>query len=121
MFGKKKNFKSTELYLGKEAKFFGNLFVEGSAIVEGEVEGERVEVKGELFVGKAGKIRAKNMEVGSVISQGEIVVEKISGERVELKAGAKFVGDVECKILVVEEGAKINGRIFQDVQAQNKS
>ncbi len=28
MFGKKKDFSSTELYLGKGARFFGNIFVD---------------------------------------------------------------------------------------------
>ena len=120
MFGKKKDFSSTELYLGKGARFFGNIFVEGSAVVEGEIECEEMEIKGEVFLGKFGKIKAKNIKVGSLISQGEINTEKITGERVEFKAGAKFIGDVECKILEVEEGAKINGRISQELQAQNK-
>jgi len=55
MFGKKKDFSSTELYLGKGARFFGNIFVEGSAVVEGEIECEEMEIKGEVFLGKSGK------------------------------------------------------------------
>jgi len=55
MFGKKKDFSSTELYLGKGARFFGNIFVEGSAVVEGEIECEEMEIKGEYFWESLGK------------------------------------------------------------------
>ncbi len=117
---KKRNYGNTELYLGKGTKFFGNLIVEGSAIVEGEIVGENLELKGELILGKTGKIKVKSIRGLSIVSQGEIETERISCERAEFRTGAKFRGDVECKILVVEEGAKVNGRIFQDVQAPDK-
>jgi Protein of unknown function, DUF583. len=105
---------------GKGQGFLEIFLLTRSAVVEGEIECEEMEIKGEVFLGKSGKIKARNIRVGSLISQGEINTEKITGERVEFKAGAKFIGDIECKILVVEEGAKINGRISQELQAQNK-
>ncbi|MEO0139169.1 MAG: polymer-forming cytoskeletal protein [candidate division WOR-3 bacterium] len=121
MFRKKRDFSSTELYVGKGTVIKGDISVEGSGVVEGVIEGN-LDVKGELILGKNGKIRSQEIKVGSLLCMGEIITNIIIGERLEFQNTAIFKGDLRCKILVVEEGAKLEGNISQliDVQTQNK-
>lgn len=121
MFRKKRDFSSTELYVGKRTVIKGDISVEGSGVVEGVIEGN-LDVKGELILGKNGKIRSQEIKVGSLLCMGEIITNIIIGERLEFQNTAIFKGDLRCKILVVEEGAKLEGNISQliDVQTQNK-
>lgn len=121
MFGKKKDFSSTELYVGKGTVIKGDIVVEGSGAVEGVIEGN-LNVKGELMIDKSGKIHSDEIKVGSLISMGEIITGVLVGERVEFRSTATFKGNLKCKILVVEEGAKLEGNISQliDVQTQDK-
>ncbi len=121
MFGKRKDFSSTELYVGKGTVIKGDLAVEGSGVVEGVIEGN-LDVKGELIVEKDGKIHSQEIKVGSLVCMGEIITNILIGDRVEFRNTAVFKGDLRCKILVVEEGAKLEGSVSQliDVQTQNK-
>lgn len=122
MFKKKKDFSSVELYIGKGTQFKGNLEVEGSAIIEGSVEGDMI-VKGELVINKGGEIRSKDIKVGSLVCSGKIITETLIGDRCEFKSTSEFSGNIRCKILVVEEGAKIEGNISNmiDVHTQDKA
>ncbi len=122
MLKKKKDFSSVELYIGKGTRVKGNLEVEGSAVIEGSVEGN-LNVKGELVIEKGGEIRSKDIKVGNLVCSGKVLTETLTGNRCEFKSSGEFSGNIKCKILVVEEGAKIEGNISNtvDVHTQDKA
>lgn len=123
MFGKKKeDFSSVELFVGRGTVITGKVSVSGSAIVEGEINGD-VEVKGELIVEKDGKITSETITAGSFVSSGEVRTRELIAGRVEFRKEARFSGNLRYRVLVVEEGASIVGNVSleeSDVQAQGK-
>ena len=120
MFGKKKeDFSSVELFVGKGTTITGEVSVSGSAIVEGEIRGN-VEVKGELIVEKDGKITSETITAGSFVCSGEVRTERLAAGRVEFRKESRFSGELRYKVLIVEEGAEIEGKVSlegSDVQA----
>ncbi len=106
MFGRKRDYSSVELFVGKGTVFRGNVYVEGSAVVMGKIEGN-IDIK---------------VNAGSIVSSGRIITNTLSANRAEFKKTAEFSGNIRCKLIIVEEGAKIEGNISQilDVQTQNK-
>jgi len=123
MFGKKReDFSSVELFVGKDTRIAGNITVSGSAIVEGEINGN-VEVKGELIVEKGGRITSEVIKAGSFVCAGEVRTRELTAKRVEFRGGTRFSGNLRYKVLIVEEGASIVGNVSleeEDVPAQGK-
>lgn len=123
MFGKKReDFSSVELFVGKDTKIVGNVSVSGSAIVEGEINGD-LDVKGELIVEKDGKITSEVIKAGSFVCSGEVRTRELTAKRVEFRSHSRFSGNLRYKVLVVEEGATIVGNVSleeENVQAPSK-
>ncbi len=121
MFGRKRDYSSVELFVGKGTVFRGNVYVEGSAVVMGKIEGN-IDIKGDLVVENGGAVEAEEVNAGSIVSSGRIITNTLSANRAEFKKTAEFSGNIRCKLIIVEEGAKIEGNISQilDVQTQNK-
>ncbi len=96
--------------LGKSVVFKGQIQSSEDLIVEGEVEGT-IEMAGHrLTIAPTGDVRAnviaREIEVlGSIQGKVEAV------DKVYIRAGAKFVGDVHSAGIVIEDGGYIKGNI----------
>ncbi len=93
--------------LGPGSRFEGKLFFEGTVRIDGYFVGE-IFTKGKLIVGERAEVRAA-IEVDELEAAGIIEGNIISSGKVFLRATARVVGDIQTKVLVVEEGALFNG------------
>jgi len=95
--------------IARGVKVEGNLASQGNVLVEGDVQGT-IQIGGLLTIGQEAKINANVNAQEAVISgsvEGNIVIAK----RLELKAAARILGDIQAEALTVETGASINGRV----------
>ncbi|MFQ5532915.1 MAG: polymer-forming cytoskeletal protein [Candidatus Methylomirabilales bacterium] len=94
-------------FLGEGTEFKGVLSFQGTVRIDGRLEGE---VVGDelLIVGEQGVIKAE-VEVGSLVSGGRIEGNVRARKRVELLASSTVVGTINTPVLVVMEGATLNG------------
>ena len=102
------NFKHVETMIGPEAVVNGDLTMKGGAIISGTVYGN-VTTNGALRVTKSAQI------FGNVISSDAYVSGKIEGNlttsrKIVLRSTASLKGDLTYRQLVIEEGAKFEGR-----------
>ncbi len=91
------------------AKWKGSLTVDDSVRIEGNFAGE-IQAKGTVHVTDGALVDAKVRAAFVVVSgsfQGEIRCE----QRVDLLPRSRVNGEVITKVLVVQEGAKLDGRV----------
>lgn len=87
----------------------GDFTSQGFVLIDGEVLGS-VKTESDLDVGERAKISADVTAVNAHVAgmvKGNITV----GERIEISSTAHVTGDISTKVLVVEQGAIINGKI----------
>lgn len=86
----------------------GKISSNGNVRIDGKVIGD-VDVKGNLTLGNSsevkGQVKAKNMTVSGRV-EGTLNIE----EKLTLESTSKIKGDIIAKVLVVEEGAKFDGK-----------
>lgn len=87
----------------------GDFQSQGNIIVEGEVVGT-LKTASDLFVGDRAKIQANVSATNAKVS-GEIRGNVKIKERLELTPTSRVIGDVRAKVLIVEAGASVNGKI----------
>jgi cytoskeletal protein CcmA (bactofilin family) len=105
MFGK--GSRKLETILGAGSRIEGKLCVEGTARIDGLLEGD-VEADW-LVVGETGKIRGNSRTRGMVLG-GEVEGNVDAREIVELRDTARVTGEIRAPKLTVSEGAVFNGR-----------
>lgn len=98
-----------ETVVGPSVHVEGDFSSEGNILVKGIVSGS-VRTSKLLTVEPGAKIFA-NVKAGSAVISGEIKGNAKVDEQMELTASARVLGDIECKVLVVEAGALISGKI----------
>ncbi len=81
----------------------------GDVQVEGEVLGT-VETNAILTVGSKAKVKASVKAVDAVVA-GEIMGNVTVSGKLELKQNANIIGDINCKTIMVEAGAKMQGNV----------
>ena len=112
--GKTKSPQGTETIIGPSVKMEGDFEGNGDIIVEGVMLGN-LKTKGNLQVGAEAKIKA------DIEAQNGYVAGEISGninikESLELTPTARINGDINTKSLIIEKGARVNGKISMDEQ-----
>jgi len=94
--------------LSSGVKIEGKLYSEGNMRIDGKILGD-VTVNGNLTLGDSatveGEVKAMNVTLSGSI-EGSVE----ANEKVILESGSSLVGDLSAKILVIEEGAKFNGK-----------
>jgi cytoskeletal protein CcmA (bactofilin family) len=96
--------------LGRSVIFKGQILSRENLEIEGEVEGTIDMIEHRLTIGMDGNVRANvralNIELfGSMQGSIEAV------DKVYIRKGAKFVGDIHCGGIVIEDGAYIKAGI----------
>ena len=113
MFGRKAALAITTI-IGKGACANGDLSAEGSARIDGTVEGD-VKITGDLIVGSDGKING-DIEAQSAMIGGEVNGDVSAPNKVELTATAKVLGDIYTKAIVIDEHAVFQGKCDMNQQ-----
>lgn len=98
---------SLETIIGPNVKVEGDFVSQGNMTIEGIVSGT-ISTAGNLYIGEQAKVTA-NVEAGSAQIAGQLKGNVIIHEKLELTPTSQVQGDVTAKILVVMEGAQING------------
>lgn len=102
-----------ETVVGPSVKIQGDLNSEGNIKIEGQVAG-KVKTSQSVFVVPGAKITA-DVVAGNAIIGGDIQGNlKVSGHLV-LQSTAKIVGDINCTVLRVEDGAQFSGKCSMGV------
>lgn len=98
-----------ETVVGPSVNVEGDFASEGNIIVKGTVSGS-VHTSRFLFVEPGAKIMA-NVRAGNAKISGEVKGNLKIRETIELTSTAKVLGDIEARVLSVEPGALLFGKI----------
>jgi cytoskeletal protein CcmA (bactofilin family) len=103
-------------YLYKGSRVTGQLTFQGSARIEGSVDGE-IQCHGTLTIGERAEVRAK-ISGDIVVIRGRVEGKVVAKEKVELIAPARLYGDVDTPRLIVTEGVTFDGDCSMGVAKQ---
>lgn len=95
--------------LGKGLVFRGELTGEGDLQVQGHLEG-KINVSGTVVILEGASIHA-DVSATEIVVGGVVRGNLSASGRVEVSSTGHLVGDVRSKVLVVREGAALNGKI----------
>lgn len=104
-----------ETVVGPSVHVEGDFASEGNILVKGMVSGSVKTSK--LLTAEPGSKISANVRAGSAIISGMVKGNVRVDDRLEITSSAQIVGDVDCKVLVVEAGAKLLGKVsMKDVE-----
>ncbi len=98
----------TRNVLNSDVEVVGALKFQDDLLIDGVVEGE-ISSEGTLTIGQNARIQAE-IKTKAVVIHGKVVGNITVSDRVELKATAELVGDIQAASLSVESGAIFIGR-----------
>lgn len=90
-----------------DMSFSGALFVDGE--INGEVKGDN-EKQSVLSIGVHGKIKG-NISTPFAVIFGQVDGDVYVTEKIDLKPGAKINGDLYYKVIEMNAGAEVNGKM----------
>jgi cytoskeletal protein CcmA (bactofilin family) len=96
--------------IGPTLVFKGELSADEDLVIEGTIEGTIAHHKKNLTIGDKGRVTA-NIHASSVLVEGELNGDIHSDGLVSLANGAAVNGNIYCTRLVMEDGARFNGKI----------
>jgi len=96
--------------IGPTMVFKGELSADEDLVIEGTIEGTIAHHKKNLTIGKQGRVTA-DIHASSVLVQGELNGDIHSDGLVSLAKGAMVTGNIYSARLVMEDGARFNGKI----------
>jgi cytoskeletal protein CcmA (bactofilin family) len=97
-----------QTFLGKEASFKGELSFRGTLCIDGKFEGQII-TSDTLIITQDGIIEA-NIQAGTVICEGLVKGNIAASTKVELRPNSNVIGDVQAPSLIIEVGAKLDGK-----------
>ena len=101
--------------LAKGVELKGEIRVEGTVRIDGFLEGN-IQTKGQVIVGEDGLVQG-TISAGTIISSGRIKATVTAIERIQLLKTATLIGELHAPILMMEEGAKLQGTTDMGVAA----
>jgi cytoskeletal protein CcmA (bactofilin family) len=112
LFGRFQSSRSTggglTAFLDDATEIDGKYRCTGTVMLNARFKGEIVST-GTLIIGDKATVEASIDAVAVVIS-GEVIGKLVATQRIELRASATLVGDIETPVLVIEEGARFDGQ-----------
>ncbi|MFY9609374.1 MAG: polymer-forming cytoskeletal protein [Blastocatellia bacterium] len=101
--------------IGKGVEVSGDIVFTDGLRVEGRVAGSLVSEGGTLIVEQAARIEAR-VDVGICVISGSLEGNVTAKSRVEVHKTARVRGDITTPVLLVEEGAVLNGNVGMSSQ-----
>jgi cytoskeletal protein CcmA (bactofilin family) len=100
-----------ETVIGPSVQVEGNFSGQGNVIVEGGVTGT-LKTSADIRIGENAKIKA-DVDALNIFCSGEIRGNAVNvKERLELTKSARIYANVKAKVITMEAGAIINGKIM---------
>ncbi len=96
--------------IGPTLVFKGELSADEDLVIEGKIEGTIAHHKKNLTIGKQGRVTA-DIHATSVLVEGVLNGDITSDGLVSLAKGSTVTGNIYCTRLVMEDGARFNGKI----------
>ncbi|MBI9111790.1 polymer-forming cytoskeletal protein [Maridesulfovibrio ferrireducens] len=96
-------------FLGSGTDYHGKLSFQGAVRIDGNFSGE-VESEGTLVVGKDARVEGV-LRIGQLVLSGKVTGEVYARDKAVLHKTANLQGDLVTPVLVVEEGAVLEGRV----------
>lgn len=96
--------------IGPTLVFKGELSADEDLVIEGSIEGTIAHHKKNLTIGKQGRVTA-DIHATSVLVEGVLNGDITSDGLVSLAKGSTVTGNIYCTRLVMEDGARLNGKI----------
>jgi cytoskeletal protein CcmA (bactofilin family) len=104
--------------IGKSISIKGDLTGNEDLVIEGRVEGGKIELPGnELTIGANGYVTAE-IHAKSVIVIGKVGSSVSATEKIEIQSSGSVHGDVRAPRLIVQEGATLNGSVEMGKEAE---
>jgi len=104
--------------LSNGVKLEGKLYSDGNVRIDGKINGELV-INGNLTLGDTSIIKG-NIKAVNITISGEVEGIVTSAEKLILESKSKLRGDLTAKVLVIEEGAKFDGKSFMGEKPEEK-
>lgn len=116
MFGKRNNKPQNRIdtLIGAATKIDGNLSFSGGLRVDGEINGNVIAVPGKpstLVLSEHGRVNGE-INVTHLVVNGMAAGPVRATEYLELQSKAKVIGDVHYKILEIQLGAIVEGKLI---------
>jgi len=103
-------------FIDQGSEFSGKLSFKDTVRIDGRFEGE-ITSENTLIVGESGQVHA-NIKSETVIVSGEVRGDIMARSQIHLHKSGRVFGDIQTKILVMEAGAQLNGRVeMGDIKA----
>ena len=111
--------RDVQAHLGQGSRVEGKLTFEGSVRIDGQVEGE-ISAQDTVIVGEGAELTAQ-IHANTVVVQGRVNGDITARKRVELKAPATVVGNINTPSLVIHEGVLFEGHCAMGGAAGNRA
>ncbi len=106
--------------IGKSISIKGDLTGNEDLVIEGRVEGGKIDLPGnELTIGANGFVTAE-IHAKSVIVIGKVGSSVSATEKIEIQSSGSVHGDVRAPRLIVQEGATLNGSVEMGKEAEKE-
>ncbi len=105
--------------IGPTLVFKGELSADEDLVIEGVIEGTIAHHRKNLTIGKQGRVTA-DIHASSVIIEGELNGDIHSDGLVSMAKGSTVNGNVYCTRVVMEDGARFNGKIDMTISVPLK-
>jgi cytoskeletal protein CcmA (bactofilin family) len=105
---KSDNHTEADTIIGPSVQVEGDLLSQGNIHIEGAVNGS-IETTANLTIGEGAHITA-NVKAANAYIAGQLKGNLVVQEKLELATTSRIEGDVMAKILVITEGAQLDGR-----------
>lgn len=97
-------------FLGAGTNYHGKLHFQGAVRIDGNFQGEVVS-EGTLVIGQEAVVEGQ-VKVGQLVLSGQIKGEVEAKNKVVLHKTANLQGNIRTPVLVVEEGAVLEGELI---------
>lgn len=96
--------------LGREVTITGEIRSQEPLIIEGEVEGT-IDVAGHLLtIAANGNVRA-SVKATEIDIRGSLQGQVEGADKIYIRNGGRFVGDIHARGIVIEDGGFIRGKV----------
>jgi cytoskeletal protein CcmA (bactofilin family) len=100
--------------IGTSIVIDGEISGDEDLVIQGTVKG-RISLKESLYVEGSGVIEA-DIETANVEVSGQVTGNIAASDKVELKADCKVVGDIRAPRILIADGAVFKGNVDMDVK-----
>ena len=96
--------------IGEDLQFEGILRGKGLVRIDGKVDGDR-DLAGDVHIGETGIVKVNEIRANEVIVAGRLEGNVNISGKLELSKTGIVIGEIGSKLLYLEEGGKISGKI----------